>query len=66
MNALIAATCIAVLAAVGYFFYGEYAEAQRIAAHAEQQSVIRGCEQFALNMPYSETARRCREQGYIK
>lgn len=28
MKALIAATCVALLGAVGYFFYGEYADAQ--------------------------------------
>lgn len=28
MKALVAATCVALLGAVGYVFYGEYAEAQ--------------------------------------
>lgn len=28
MKALVAATCVALLAAVGYYFWGEYTEAQ--------------------------------------
>lgn len=37
MRALVAVTCIAVLAAVGYYFWGEYSEAQ---AKYERQAKI--------------------------
>jgi hypothetical protein len=42
MKALIATTCVALLAAVGYFFYGEYAEAQaRTERAAERAALLR-------------------------
>lgn len=40
MKALIAATCLAVLAAVGYFFWGEY-EARAAKAQAEKRAMHR-------------------------
>src|SRR5690606_16338811 len=47
VTALCAATCVAVLAAVGYFFYGEYAEAKARAAETARLEDVRK-ELFAL------------------
>jgi len=66
MKVLIAATCVAVLAAVGYFFYGEYADAQAREALAERQSIKAGCAKIARDMPWSTVAAGCRERGYIE
>lgn len=66
MKVLIAATCVAVLTTVGYFFYGEYADAQAREVLAEQQSIERGCAKIARDMPWSTAAAGCRERGYIE
>lgn len=65
MKALVAITCIAVLAAVGYYFWAEYSDAKAQAAFRERQSIVRGCEQIARNIPGGSAARACRESGYI-
>ena len=43
MKALVAAACIAVLAAVGYFFYGEYSEAVEGARVFDERSMRASC-----------------------
>lgn len=41
MRALIAAACVAIIAAVGYFFFGEWQEAQRSAKIARSIEAAR-------------------------
>lgn len=55
MRALIAATCIAVLAVVGYYFWGEYTRYSKQRAEAAEAIRVRNIEDLA-----SITGRDCR------
>lgn len=66
MRLLVGVACIAIIAAVGYYFFSEYSEAKARDAYAERQSVVRGCQTIAESMPYGSMAKYCREQGYVK
>jgi Flp pilus assembly protein TadB len=56
MKALVAAACIAVLAAVGYFFWGEYeranrlAEAKKIASSTSRAEIERICDKWVASL----------------
>lgn len=65
MKMLVGAACIAVIAAVGYYFAGEYSKAQAREAYAERQSTISGCQTIADLVPNGSAAKRCRKDGYI-
>ena len=57
MRALVAVTCIAVLAAVGYYFWGEYSDAQKVARLQEMKSAA---EKAHLERLSSEDYKKCR------
>lgn len=81
MRVLVAATCIAVLAVIGYFFWGEWSETRRLAA--EQQAVQAAAAQLAKDrapcIPLVQTAltnssealnigddlKKCRDRGLL-
>lgn len=63
LKGLVAAACVAVLAAVGYYFWNEHAEAKRIAQYEDRQSLLRGCRVLARTGPIP---RACIEAGFVE
>lgn len=61
MRALVAVTCVAVLAAVGYYFWSEYSEAQKIARLQEMKNAA---EKANLERLSSEDYKKCRNSLY--
>lgn len=57
MRALVAVTCVAVLAAVGYYFWGEYEDARKIARLREMKIAA---EKANFERLSSEDYKKCR------
>lgn len=70
MKALVAATCVALLAAVGYYFWSEYSASQQKAAYAEKvaeeayRKTDRGRCQTAHENGFEAAGLNCRQYGF--
>lgn len=66
MRALVAVTCIAVLGAIGYYFWNEYSEARERSEAQKRLEMEAGCRAAKDSKIMPSVVKNCIEQGFLR